>query len=332
MPALPPSQLVDEVLRAIEDSGYAGVLISPARRHPRRFTVVAPDGTQAILTVYIWTLTFGGRPQLKDEYRIQMTGVRSPIRVPGDGPTVLLGYEPTLRLFAGFDVGRHRTFTTGSPSVQIEIEELKKAELEGMSFHRKSNDEIAIGIRQDHLMAYALNAESLHRYGREGTVLKLLTKATALEEIKEVEVAPLSMERQRIVREVSRLSRVASFRQQVLFAYGQKCAVTRVQLRLVDAAHILPVGAPGSVDHVVNGIALAPTYHRAYDLGLVYLDAEYRMRINRQEISRIGKLGLAGGLEYFAEPLGKIFLPPDRRQWPSLDYVRKANRFRSIAV
>jgi putative restriction endonuclease len=331
MPALPPEQLVDAILRAIQESGYTGVLISPARRHPRRFTVVSPDGTQAALTVYIWTLTFGGRPQLGDEYRIQMTGVRSPLSIPGGGPTVLLGYEPNLRLFAGFDLGRHRTFTTGSPSVQIDIEELKKAELDGLSFHRKSNDEIAIGIRPDQLMNYALNAEGLHRFGKEGTVLKLLTKATALQEIKDIEVAQLSTERRRIIHEVSRLSRLASFRQQVLFAYGQKCAVTRVQLRLVDAAHILPVGAPGSVDHVVNGVALSPTYHRAYDLGLVYLDDEYRMQINKREIARIEKIGLAGGLQYFKEPLGRIFLPPDKRQWPSVDYVRKANRFRNIA-
>jgi putative restriction endonuclease len=57
-----------------------------------------------------------------------------------------------------------------------------------------------------------------------------------------------------------------------MFAYGNRCAVTRVQLRLVDAAHILPVGTTGSADHVRNGIALSPTYHRAFDAGLIYLD------------------------------------------------------------
>ena len=31
-----------------------------------------------------------------------------------------------------------------------------------------------------------------------------------------------------------------------MLAYDQRCAVTRIQLRLVDAAHILPVGAEGS--------------------------------------------------------------------------------------
>lgn len=157
-----------------------------------------------------------------------------------------------------------------------------------------------------------------------------MDKATTLEPIKPAEVRSLTTERERIVQEVSRLSRLASFRHQVMFAYGARCAVTRVQLRLVDAAHILPVGAPGSVDDVVNGLALAPTYHRAYDLGLIYLDDEFKMRLNASEVERIKGLKLDGGLETFSAPLGKIFLPPDKRQWPDLDFVKKANKYRSI--
>jgi putative restriction endonuclease len=330
MPAIQPGELVEAILQAIQDSEYTGVLISPVRRHPRRFTVIAPDGAQTILSVYAWTLTFGGRPQLRNEYRIQMTSVRSPLEIPGDGPAVLLGYEPNLRLFAGFDFGRHRTFTTGSPSVQIDIETLRQAEREGLSFHRKGNREIAIAIRSDQLMSYALNAESLHRYGREGSIFRLLTRATALQEIAAEDIAALSVERRRIVQTVSRLSRRGGFRQQVLFAYGNRCAVTRVQLRLVEAAHIVPVGAPGSADDVRNGIALAATYHRAYDNGLIYLDNDFRMQINAQEIDGLERLNLHGGLEAFRAPLGKIFLPPDRRQWPALDFIRLANRFRNI--
>lgn len=200
----------------------------------------------------------------------------------------------------------------------------------GLSFHRKSNDEIAVGVRPDQMMSYAFNAENLHRYGKEAFVLELLNKATALEPIQETEIADLSANRKRVVSEVSRLSRAASFRRKVLFAYGQCCAVTRVQLRLVDAAHILPVGAPGSVDHVSNGIALAPTYHCAFDLGLVYLDDEYRMQLNEKKIEHLSKLSLTDGLERFREPLGKIFLPPERLQRPSPDFIRKANQFRKV--
>jgi putative restriction endonuclease len=178
-------------------------------------------------------------------------------------------------------------------------------------------------------MAYAMNARVLHRYGRDANVLRLLNRALH-EEPPQREVRILSSERRRIIAEVSRLSRDAGFQRQVLFAYGQRCAVTRIQLRLVDAAHILPVGAPGSADHVRNGIALSPTYHRAFDAGLIYLDEQCRMRLNDGQLHALERLNLAGGLEAFRSPLGQIFLPPDPQQRPSSAFIRRANRFRQI--
>jgi putative restriction endonuclease len=329
VPAAAPEQLVHAIVDAIAESGHVGNLVSPARRNPRRFIITGPNVPQT-LTVYAWTLTFGGRPSLRNEYRIQMTSVTSPLRIGTDGPTVLIGYEPELNLFAGFDLQRHHTFTTGSPSVQIDIEELRRAETDGLSFHRKGNDEIAIGIRPDMLMAYAANATVLHRFGREARILRLLSEAVHETRLPGQEVETLSTERQRVITEVSRLSREAGFRQRVLFAYGNRCAVTRVQLRLVDAAHILPVGAPGSADHVRNGIALSPTFHRAFDAGLIYLDEQCCMKLNDGQIQALQQLNLGGGLEAFRAPLGQIFLPPDPAQRPSVDFIRRANQFRQI--
>lgn len=329
MPALPPAELVAAITNALADSGYTGQLASPVRNNPRRFIVAGPNAPLAV-TVYIWTLTFGGRANLQNEYRIQMTSVASPLELGMDGPTVLVGYEPELNLFAGFDLQRHRTFTTGSPSVQIDREELRRAETHGLSFHRKSNDEIAVGIRPDMFMAYAMNAQMLHRYGRDANILRLLNQAVHQTPPPQ-ELENLSTERQRVVSEVSRLSRDAAFRQRVLFAYGNRCAVTRVQLRLVDAAHILPVGAPGSSDQVRNGIALAPTFHRAFDAGLIYLDDRHRMILNNAQLHALERVNLAGGIETFRARLGEpIFLPPDPQQRPSPDFIRRANRFRQI--
>lgn len=330
MPAVAPEKLIAAINNAISESGYSSQIVSPIRRQPRRFIITGQNAPQA-LTIYAWTLTFGGRPSLRNEYRIQMTSVESPLQLGTDGPTVLIGYGPTLKLFAGFDLERHRTFTTGSPSVQIDIQKLRRAETEGLSFHRKSNEEIAVGIRPDMFIAYAMNARVLHRYGREANVLRLLNRALN-EEPSQQEVQVLSTERQRVISEVSRLSRDAGFRRQVLFAYGQRCAVTRVQLRLVDAAHILPVGVPGSADNVRNGIALSPTYHRAFDAGLIYLDEQCRMRLNEGQLHALERLNLAGGVDAFRSPLGQIFLPPDPQQRPYTDFIRRANRFRQIST
>lgn len=179
-------------------------------------------------------------------------------------------------------------------------------------------------------MAYVMNAEPLHRYGREANVLHLLNQAVR-EPPPQQQLEPLPAGRQRVVSEVSRLARAADFRRRVLFAYGNRCAVTRVQLRLVDAAHILPVGAARSTDHVTNGIALSPTYHRAFDAGLIYLDEEYRMCLNDGQLHMLQRLNLDGGVEDFRASLQQqIFLPPDPQQRPRLDFIRRANRFRRI--
>lgn len=328
MPAIPPEVLVQAVQDAIAESDYSAVLISPLRRQPRRFAITGA-GAPAVLTIYAWSLTFGGRPSLANEYRIQMTSVTSPLAISSNGPTILVGYERELNLFAGFDLRRHQTFTTGSPSVQIDRTALQLAETDGFSFHRKTNGEIAVGIRPDLFVAYALNADLLHRLGKDAQTARLLTQA-ARQQASPPQAQALPAPRQRIIAEVSRLSRDAAFRRQVLFAYGQRCAVTRMQLKLVEAAHILPVGAPDSSDAVQNGIALSPTYHRAYDAGLIFLDERYQMRLNEGQVRLLRSLNLAMGIEAFCAPLGKIFLPPDPEQRPSPDFIRRANRHRQI--
>lgn len=331
MPAIRSRDLVDALISAVEQSGYTAVLTGRVRTHPRKLVVTDREGNSFSLWIYAWTLTPGGRVSLPNEYRIQMTTVASPLALNPHGATALIGYHPELDLFAGFDLNLHRTFTTGSPSVQIDIRVVRDALTHGLTFDQKDNYEIAVGIRPDQFVNYVLNADHLHRYGRQPETFRLLLKATELDVITEAEIEALPEPRRRIVREISRLSRKANFRQQVLHAYGNRCAVTRVQLRLVDAAHILPVGAPESIDHISNGLALSPTYHRAYDNGLIYLDDEYRMKLNPNKFAELIGLGLNGGIEKFREPLGKIYLPPDRGQWPRPKYIRQANSYRRIA-
>jgi putative restriction endonuclease len=331
MPAIDALKLVNAILDAFQDSGASGILVSSLRQHPRRFIVETETGGIEVW-VYAWTLTHGGRPSLPDEYRIQMTTVLSPLPLNPKGYTLLLGYQPNLRMFAGFDLNRHRTFTTGSPSVQIDIKCIHKALEAGLSFDRKSNQEIAVGIRPDQMLNYMANAEDLHRLGKNAAVYNLLTKASALEKIAKEEIAELTPKRQRIVSSVNRWARSASFRQQVLSAYDNRCSVTRIQLRLVDAAHILPVEAEVTTDDVRNGIALSPTYHRAFDGGLIYLDEDCVMRINPERELQVTTLKVHGGIDDFKYYLSKrIYLPPDRRQRPDINMIRKANRYRRIS-
>ncbi len=332
MPRFDPSLLVKVVIDALDEGDASAILISSPQGNPRHF-IVQSNHTSFELWAYIWTLTHGGgaaRPV--NEYRIQITGVQPPIAENPSGPTLLLGYEPNLGCFAGFDLEKHKTFSTRSPSIQIPITTLHDALQHGFSFTTKGNDEIAIGIRPDQFLAYCLNANRLHKEGASAQMVDLLTKAASLEDIETTEIEQMPLDRKRIITEVSRSSRDSSFRRKVVAAYERRCAVTRIQLRLVDAAHILPVGAEGNADEISNGLCLSPTYHRAYDRALIYLDESLRMQINPEKEKELISAGLSGGLANFKTALAtRIHLPQDKAQWPNIDYIRAANTFRSIA-
>jgi len=331
MPRLSPQQIANILTQALSQNNASAVYLPENARNPRKFIVQFGD-TPIEIWVYIWTLTHGGgaaRP--KNEYRIQITGVSPPFQLNPTGYTVLVGYEPNTQCFAGFDLQKHQHFSNRSPSIQIPITALNSALQYGLSFVTKGNDEIAIGIRPDQFFAYCLNAQLLHREGADASMVELLTQAASLEEIPEYTIQNITPERKRVIREVSLLSRNSNFRRKVTIAYDKRCAVTRMQLRLIDAAHILPVGVGDSSDEVENGLCLSPTYHRAYDQGLIFLDESLQMQINPAKEQDLIQHQLDGGLQEFKRLLGsQIYLPADRRQWPNKEFIAKANQIRGI--
>jgi putative restriction endonuclease len=331
MPAISPSQIVSKLIDAIQQSGGVAAYVSEtARTHPRKF-IISHLGTTYSLWVYIWTLTHGGRVNLPNEYRVQMTAVSSPLKMNPDGITVLMGYHPDLQMFAGFDLKKHSTFTQGSPSVQIDITAINEALQNGLSFTTKENNEIAIGVRPDQFLCYCLNSAPLHLYGAESKLMNVLTKAVGLQNITAQDISSLAADRKLIVESISRYSRDANFRKSVLGAYDNRCAVTRAQLRLVEAAHILPVPVDDSSDHVTNGMALSPTFHRAYDNCLIYLDEGFMVRLNKEKAKELTTNSLDGGLQQFCAYLDKkIHLPIDVNQRPRVEYIKLANKHRRI--
>ena len=178
MPATSASTIINSILEAITQSGGVAVYaLNTEETHPAKFIVKYSEQNFTIW-VYIWTLTHGGRPSLPDEYRIQMTGVNSPLPMNPNGYTVLMGYHHDLNMFAGFDINKHRKFTVGSPSVQIDITTIHEALQNGLAFSTKENNEIVIGIRADQFLHYVIDAEKLHKEGKNNKLTPLLNKAT----------------------------------------------------------------------------------------------------------------------------------------------------------
>jgi putative restriction endonuclease len=331
MAALSPGEIVNAILSALTDAGAQAQLTSAVRSHPRTFRVIY-DGASFPLWVYIWTITHGGATRSLEEYRIQMTTVTPPLALNPAGPTLLLGWNPENEVFGGFDLARHRDgFRPGSNSVQISLTALLAARNFGWGFYTNQYNEIAVAFRPSEIINYINNAAALHADGARA--VGVLNRVVRMEAVPAREIEALAAPRKRIVETISRLARAANFRDQVVSAYEQRCAVTRVQMKLIDAAHIHPVGAEGSTDSVRNGLCLAPTYHRAFDRGLIYLTPDLRMRLNLSRVAKLRTLDLVGGIDYFRQFLDQeIFLPANPQQRPAAEYIRRANAFRGIAA
>ena len=67
-----------------------------------------------------------------------------------------------------------------------------------------------------------------------------------------------------------------AFRERVLRAYRERCAMCRLRHReLLDAAHIVPDLEPAGVPSISNGLSLCKLHHAAFDSLFVTVDPDY---------------------------------------------------------
>jgi putative restriction endonuclease len=77
------------------------------------------------------------------------------------------------------------------------------------------------------------------------------------------------------------------FRQRVLLAYENKCALCHLRhTRLLDAAHVIP-DAAGGQPVVTNGISMCKIHHAAYDADIFGIDPQYRVGVRRDVMEEI---------------------------------------------
>jgi putative restriction endonuclease len=120
-----------------------------------------------------------------------------------------------------------------------------------------------------------------------------------------------------------RLKRDPEFRQNVLDAYGHKCAICDYDLKFrtkligVEAAHVQWHNSRGP-DIVQNGIALCALHHKLFDYGAIGLSD------NLELIAAKGLSGNTAQLNYLVyDHEGKqISLPRNGMEEPSPEYVR----------
>lgn len=330
MARLTKPDLLQVVEDAIRESGWSILYLSPTGTHPARYQVY--QGIQNYqIRVYIWNLTHGGgkfRPS--DEWRIQVTGINR-FEPELGGKTIILGWRDDIGIFTGFDFARHHGALGASPSIQLREHALHQAVIHGFAPHNKGNGELAIAFRPDFFTSYVENLESLHECGAANGEVELLHRlGTDPDDVDDSDIEETIAEsRKYAVISTKRALRENDFRDRVLTAYGQRCAMCGIQLRLLDGAHILPAKCPDSTDGTENGVSLCSLHHRAYDSAFVTFDPDFRIHLNHGMTEKLKEIHQAGGLSAFREALRPILvLPPDRRDRPARRFVEAANKLR----
>jgi putative restriction endonuclease len=317
---------------AIRLSGW-NVLYLTHGDHPARYKVYK-DGESYTVRVYIWNISHGGAGRSSKEYRIQVTGFSQFAPEP-NGRTLILGWWEDVGVFAGWDYRHHKGTLGGSPSMQISEDALRQARLTGFASYVNQKGETAIAFRPDFAATYVNFLEPLHDSGAipaEAEILEIISDDPDAISDADIE-AEIGEKRKYAVIETKKALRANDFARRVLGAYGHRCAMCDVQLKLIDGAHILPVGHEDSLDTTNNGVALCALHHRAYDRGLVTFGINYMTYQNAKLIRELKADDRAGGLKEFAAAIKPMInVPPDKKDRPAPKFVTKANELRNWSL
>lgn len=309
MARIPFPSLVERFVLTLERAGATVLVLSPVQTRPARLRVITGDTTTDCV-VFLWTITPGGggpgvRPS--SERRIQITN-SPPFPLQPHIRTIVGGWDPETGVWAFWDPRRHGTFSPRSPSLQTSTNNLEAAGTHGIGAQMRpatQGREVTVAVTDDYLLWYVAAGASLHDADTDADSVAELIDASPEEEQAFLESAQNEAEAVRRVELVQtiRAFRDARFRPAVLRAYSHRCAVCGTALKLVDAAHIVPVTHPQGTDDITNGLALCLLHHAAYDTALIGVRSDLRVVVNTTAVSRLIEGQLHGGLDGFRQAL-----------------------------
>jgi putative restriction endonuclease len=91
-----------------------------------------------------------------------------------------------------------------------------------------------------------------------------------------------------------------SFRDRVLRAYQERCAICRLRHQeLLDAAHILPDGHPKGEPVIPNGLALCKLHHAAFDKNILGITPDLKVDLRLDILQEEDGPMLKWGLQHF---------------------------------
>ncbi len=118
-------------------------------------------------------------------------------------------------------------------------------------------------------------------------------------------------------REEFMILRGSIFRKAILEVYNNQCSVSGLKVEdannrsLVDACHIMPFAQTYN-DSIKNGLALSPTFHRAFDRGLIAISDNYKVLVH----PKLKDFNPGSGIRQYENR--EIYLPANDKFYPSV--------------
>jgi putative restriction endonuclease len=137
------------------------------------------------------------------------------------------------------------------------------------------------------------------------------------------------IERRYVMRATKARLHQAEFRERVLSAYGNCCAMTRLPVpELLEAVHIMPDSHELGIAAVQNGICLSRMHHRAFDANLIGVTPDYKVQVSDRLMAMTDGVILEGGIK--ALNGHSLTLPRESVNWPSKELLEiRFNQFRN---
>ena len=108
------------------------------------------------------------------------------------------------------------------------------------------------------------------------------------------------------------------FRERVLAAYRQQCALCRLRhASLLEAAHIIPDSDPDGEPVTSNGLSMCKIHHAAFDQNIIGVRPDYKVEVRGDILTEIDGPMLKYGIQSMHG--SKIILPRSREDYPDKD-------------
>tara|TARA_R110002020_G_scaffold23587_3_gene78452 strand:- start:21350 stop:22327 length:978 start_codon:yes stop_codon:yes gene_type:complete len=304
-------------------------------RNPYRFSINKK-------TVYILIRNVhesGNNRDNQDECRIQISNSQGLIQALNSRINVIvLGFFADENVFTAwdplifnnrFDVGFMDTSKAKTVSVYSRFSVQEFANKNKIANYVDNNHQSVISFKPEYLGLYLENISKIHNLD-ESELVKLV-EFSDNENVEDF-AGSISLGNEQLVVTHTRYKRDSNFRKKVYDAYNNKCAMCGIQLELIEAAHIVPHSHEIGTDDISNGVGLCSLHHTAYDKSLIYFEKDFSIKVNKNKMKYLEKMGLDGGFRKFEElAFDKLQLPQNHILKPNIENISLANQIRGIS-